>query len=543
MAPATTGLAQNCNTNFYADGNQVYDTVCLGCTVNIQLTPSCSSESVAQAWVSVVDSTGNSNAVSLSPTNNTYYGSYSAATAGLFTIYAGDSCQGEWFSNITLAVVQLTGVSAMGAQNIDDSNYAAMVSTNPLSEVLAVAQLTPDNSSQAADLVIWQNGSNGPAYGISKTNPSQTVLTASCCNASFSIDVWVISALLKSLQFTSDHGLMTTNNSDWTDCNFLFSKPDWVASPYTNNPISQTMNTSVAVLATVNLQPAGFPFDILGDGSQGFFQFSKIGCSNAGGDCTIAMNSMTTLPGKVAINSDSIYWDLYADFGRGEPFNCLSTTSGPHTVFTTYSFPVGSSPATEARMQYICSNTLAGGYSSTNGIVNAIGPITTGSTCFRWTNGMWGHPYYTAWELLGYTNSSGQTFHGGDCFVEATLMSYELDMLGVSNSTPIRVYPCHTNWTAMVNNGPETSTNGFGNLIYYEGGSNTLNYFEGCCVYYGQYWPGLYGQPKSNAWAVLNMVTSPNTNSYTMAHQAYDGSSWGWSNAVAWPTNRPIPTN
>jgi len=551
MAPATTGLAQNCNTNFNADGNQVYDTVCLGSTVNIQLTPSCSAESVAQAWVSVVDSTGNSNAVSLSPTNNTYYGSYSAEIAGLFTIYGGDSCQGEWSSNITLAVVQLTGLSASMAQNIDDYDYAAMADTNPASQVLAIAQLTPNNSSQAANLVTWQDGHSGPACGVTKTNPSETVLTASCCNVSFSIDVWVISAVIKSLQFTSDHAVMTTNNSDWTDCNVLFTKPEWFASPYTNNPISQTMNTYVTLKATVNVQPADLPFDLYGNNSDtdyGWLDFRQTYNMGSTADQTFNLSAIEPLPDEVGILSDTCTWGVYP---FGGSFNCLSSTiTGPHTNYVTYDTPIPSAPIhnppTQKRMAYICGSTMAAGLSDTNSIVNTIGPATMNRINFGPFTVAAGanHIYDNPWEVFGFWHNGGY-FTKGDCSTLAWLMKFELKMLGVDGAETVLVHPCSANWNALLGDAEfEFNAPNRFQLVFYNGGG--LNYYEGGCRYNHVYWCAPFADPGigltfSSAWNVLQYVSGPNNqnnggNVNISNHQAWSSDpNWPQGNFVAWP--------
>jgi hypothetical protein len=207
--------------------------------------------------------------------------------------------------------------------------------------------------------------------------------------------VWVISAVFKSLNFISDQGVLTTNDYDWTDCNVTFSPPDWVAGTTTNNPISQTMNTPVELAMTVNVQPAKVPYTLTGAGGLTFLSLGQSNITASGSDQELIMKSSNSLPNYVGINSIPITWTISA-FSNAFKF---STNSGPHTIYTTYGTPVGSSPATQKRMSYIC--TLTRGQNTPASIVTAIGPVTMGGSLFEINNNANDMPYTTAWELLG----------------------------------------------------------------------------------------------------------------------------------------------
>ena len=281
-----------------------------------------------------------------------------AATATV--TFQGTNCHGAFSTNYSgstsarVTAVQLQSISVSGATQIGTTtNWATMKTTNASDYVIITANLCP-NDTNAATLLTWSGGlavTNNPFQRrVSKTNAVETTVTASCCSTSMTVNVWIISAQIKSVAFTSDHHLMNTNNSDWTDTGILYGKPDWVANSSTNNPISQTMNTTVSVTTTVNVQPAGLPFDLTGSSSSAFLSFSKTGNGASGSDQGIAMNSTGNLPNSVGIQSGSISWTISA---FGGAFNCASATSGAHKIYVTYGTPSGS-VVTETRIGFVC---------------------------------------------------------------------------------------------------------------------------------------------------------------------------------------------
>jgi hypothetical protein len=169
-------------------------------------------------------------------------------------------------------------------------------------------------------------------------------------------------------------------------------------------------------------------------------------------------------------------------------------------------------------------------------IASALGPIITGGT---WFNSSFNYPrdYYSPWEIFGLLGIK----EGGDCITEATLMKYQLDMLGVEGSKTFHVYPCHANWNALKDNDPEINGPG-NNLIYYYLYQNqpVPNAFEGCCVYGQQYWPGGVGMPYTSAYEVLAEVAGPSPDGGygTANHQAWESQN-DWETFVGFPNTTP----
>lgn len=525
------------------------DIVCVGATVNITVTPSCSGESDPTA--TVADANGGTTDVTLTDDGNgNWNGSYSASSAGTFTVSATDDC-GDSFDDVTLTVVQLNSVSVDGAVDVDasptpsilDVNYATLMTTSSSDFVTLTSDLTPNNAT-AATLLTWTGGtasSDNLSDTVPKNVAAKTEVVASCCSAFFTKDIWVISAVIKSLQFTSDHGVMTTNNSDWTDCSATFQKPEWVAdASHPSFPISQTKNTTVTVNLTFNIQPAGVPFNLTGSSGSSFLNFGRSDTSS-GSDQSEPLTG-GSLPNQIGSPSDNISWSIDAFNGV---FNCTSASSGPHKIYVTYDTPTGSA-TTEHRISKVC--TIASGKTTINDIENAIGTEDMGLTWWNADLSLQGSANYNnAWEIMGFNNlvdtigisgahyTVGQWITGADCISCAKLMVFKLGMLGIAGATTVGVCPCHNNWDALISGYSEIDST-YGRLIYYD--NSKPNVFEGCCVFNGHYWTGGFGSYCLDAWLVLNRVTNPNT-SGTGNHQAYNGTTWTWTTAVPYPTTTP----
>jgi len=154
-----------------------------------------------------------------------------------------------------------------------------------------------------------------------------------------------IKAELKSVKFTSDHGLLTTNKTDWNDCKVRYTKPEWVKNTVTNNPISQTMNTKLAADVEIKIEPSGVAFDLIGTGNTQGFSFSNFCHSSSQ---VFPVVAKTNLSDKVCILESGISWKM--EVGSLE---CSLGSSGDHKIYVTYGTPAGSD-VTEMRVFDVC---------------------------------------------------------------------------------------------------------------------------------------------------------------------------------------------
>jgi hypothetical protein len=491
-----------------------------------------------------------------------------ADDVGNDVIAIDDDCN-ESVEPVYLAVERFDGFYVYHAVWVDSADVAALKS-NPANTVGVDAMLTPDNDNFDATILDWSLSSSGINWRLD--NWGGDVYTGSPGYYEFFVsldgfatyhyvDAWVISAVLKSLTFTSGTEIYN-NNSDWTDTGTLNSPPDWTPSMSGPNPLQQKMGTTVRMSATVNVEPQGLPYQLTASSTPGYLDFGASDWTEANGsDQTFDMTA-STLPNNVCATSDSISWSIDA-FDAQILFNCLMETTGPHKFYVTYDAPINNpisvlrnvngqqvvetinNIVTEKRLNYACDNANNG--NAPHDLVNTFGNLfmTGGQPMWNPANSIGlgiGGLYDTPWELLGYGNLSG-----GDCVTEAALAQFALDMIGVSGSSWTRVYPCSKDWTALKNNGPETDPT-YGHLGYYMSTQSTWNDYEGCLFYKDnqlfEYWPGGYSSPQSfpSAVGVLHNLLDPNTNPTNgHAHPAYDGQSWNWATAVPFPDPNQYP--
>lgn len=199
---------------------------------------------------------------------------------------------------------------------------------------------------------------------VTKTTPGITDFTAAAGTSSKTIRVIVFRTAVNSVEFTSDHGLLKNNNSDWTDSGTVYASPEWVPSLSRNNPITHTMNSSLVVNVTVKVEPSGVPFSLVGNGPNSYVTFSSSSTST-GADQSLIITAGASLPNVVGTLSKSIVWTISAS---GQ-VSCGNTTSGAHHIYVTYGTPAGS-VVTEQRVSFVCS--AADGKSSLSGCADAV---------------------------------------------------------------------------------------------------------------------------------------------------------------------------
>jgi hypothetical protein len=492
--------------------------------------------------------------MSLNSDGVTYSGTYTTTSDDLGDnwVYVGDDICGN-VASLEWAVIEFDGWFVYNATWVDDTDVAAVKAPGGSVEVDAMP--FPLNLN-APSLYDWRYSDpniswRSPIWGgyASRNNPYEYYYCVSLDDYQTYnwLNVWVISAVLKSVSFTSDYasqsGCAVMNSSgpnDWTDGSVAYSKPDW--TPSNTNPICQAMGSVVSYTGKVNVQPPGVPFELAASSGSGFLDCGDSYASEANGsDQEFPFTSTGSLQNQVGVQSGSITWYLEAFGGN---FEYPITNTGPHMVFVTYDTPAGSAGqmgnfVTSNRLARAC--TWANGQNTAANIVNTLGPTIMGSGPTWYPNNSIlpcpGHQYASAWELIG--GYDGNT--GGDCISEAVLMQYALDMLGVTGSQAICIYPCHTDWSHLTSSDwlhlhSETDTS-LGRLGYYDGGQTGWNNYEGTLQYESQFWPGFYGgYSRNSAKAVLYSVSSLSGTQNENKHQAYI-SQPDWRTIVSYPSN------
>ena len=123
---------------------------------------------------------------------------------------------------------------------------------------------TPNPDADASDLPdCWSlTGDDGVTIVDKKTATIDGSEPKKCtveCTAGTSMrrtTVIVLRTDFKSITFTSDHGIMKDNNTDWTDSGTVYGTPEWIRSPARNYPISHTKGAPIILTATVKVEPA-----------------------------------------------------------------------------------------------------------------------------------------------------------------------------------------------------------------------------------------------------------------------------------------------
>jgi len=157
--------------------------------------------------------------------------------------------------------------------------------------------------------------------------------------------------VINSIAFTSDHGVMKDNDSDWSSSGSLFPQPEWSSAggDIVSHPISHNKDSNINAEVSLNVLPLAAPaapIKLTGRSDVGFLNFEYSGTMHGGMGQTISMVSAGKLPNSItAIQDKYISWtmewrDWKHEFGR----------TGPHTVFVTMNTPLVPSEVTHRRM-------------------------------------------------------------------------------------------------------------------------------------------------------------------------------------------------
>jgi hypothetical protein len=156
-------------------------------------------------------------------------------------------------------------------------------------------------------------------------------------------EMFSTSLTLKSIRFTSDHGLMKDNRISWDDSGPPFAKPEWTSTTLGGKsaPISHSKNKAVTVDIAVDVTPAtvtGVPVNLKGRSALNFLTFDVSGSLSGGQDRTLSATSSGIVPDLIDDQHQKQTIDWSADvIGENQPLG----QSLDHDVFVTYDTPVG----------------------------------------------------------------------------------------------------------------------------------------------------------------------------------------------------------
>lgn len=230
-------------------------------------------------------------------------------------------------------------------------------------------------------------------------------------------DFTVVDVGLKSVLFTTDHGVLTDYNTNYVGSGGTPYNPHgWQKTPLINNPITHSQGTYVGVNVVINVTPSNVPFDLEGISDNSALTFHITGQTSTGSDQTIALTSDAALPAKIDKLDKSIQW--HVNLGSKQ---IDAGSSGSHTVYVTWATPCGDTP-TIKRVEWACN------------IANSANSITVAAEKFR--DAIASNPgpandpndndsTLNSWQFL-------DSNHHGDCITLAKLACEGLKIIGIS---------------------------------------------------------------------------------------------------------------
>ena len=439
-------------------------------------------------------------------------------------------------NSVTATVTDVAG-------NTTNCTFDVIVSDCEAPEITCSSNLVVCASPSGTNVVTWPdpvatdncavtnvtcNPTNGSDFPVGETAVVCTATDSSGNQGYCWFTVTVLQREVKSVEFLTDHGLLTDNTTNYTYGGTTYPTPEWVRKPLRNCPISHTKNTNITVCVTVAVTPANVDFTLAGDGGFAYLSFPTTNLTSTGSDQAVTLTANAPLPNCVTNITGGINWTITTSDSA-----CKSNawTSGPHRIYVTYATPTGTE-ATEKRISWVCS--LANGKATLAEIGDAIGPDATSHARFDPNKSIFGNPaMLTEWSVMDGTNA--------DCGTLSTLMKSELDLVGALGSAVKYVYSRHDSWDRLVTDNPS-----FGDMEHRVPGNDATrlgfisggwNNYEGCCLFQSKYWMGGAGAAEAKAVDVLHHWVDPNT-SATGNHQCY----WDQpSQVVAYPPP-PEPT-
>jgi hypothetical protein len=207
---------------------------------------------------------------------------------------------------------------------------------------------------------------------------------------------------LRSLAFTSDHGVMRDNDKDWSAAGTPYPQPEWRSlepGKALSAPISHTMDRHIDAELGFDVLPASATpanVNITGDSDVDFLRFSHTATMSGGTGKTAAMSSIGKLPTEVTAFRDK-YIDWKVKWGAWEH---EVARTGPFTLFVTIADPANPGAVTYRRMAKAVELVASSPTLDSHDIVKTI--------MFRWTNFNLDVRYANEWDLAGDMETGAQ---------------------------------------------------------------------------------------------------------------------------------------
>ncbi|MFA5344586.1 MAG: hypothetical protein WC381_11585, partial [Kiritimatiellia bacterium] len=290
---------------------------------------------------------------------------------------------------------------------------------------------------------------------------------------------------MKKVEFTSDHGVLTDYNTDYSGSGGTVYNPRGWIKGGANNPITHAKDSKITANVTLCVQPSGISFNLTGDGPIGALDFHKTNLTSTASDQVISVTSDEKLPIGVDVLSNSINWSINVG---GQTYG--NESSGPHKIYVTWGSP-GSGP-TLKRVNKVCNT--ASGQNTSESIADSLQSMVASNTTF-------GSGDVDGWALL----DGGS----GDCDNQARCMKYTFEMPG-AGSANVQFVRASSN--AGQGNCLNLESRSVSNQTQYlvmdfdTGGGNNWNAFEGCCEAASHYYAITPKKKASNDYGMLQAL-------------------------------------
>ena len=178
--------------------------------------------------------------------------------------------------------------------------------------------------------VVFERETVGPGPGLTPTPPTPTPTTP------------MPAITLKSIRFTSDHGVMKDNREGWESSGNRYPEPEWESKNPDDKsaPISHTKGQKIQIAVVLDVSPnsvSGVPFSLRGQGPESFLSFENSGNLHGGEGQVILMSSRGAIPNEInSYLQQVIVWSIHISNQTK-----LLGISADHDVFVTYDDPSG----------------------------------------------------------------------------------------------------------------------------------------------------------------------------------------------------------
>ncbi|NJK92220.1 MAG: hypothetical protein HC904_10545 [Blastochloris sp.] len=352
----------------------------------------------------------------------------------------------------------------------------------------------------------------------------------------FTYEIYVPKLEVEEISFsgTGNQRIIDASEAIATTGNEIAS-PEWKKGESIQKPVcykkgsSPTLKIKFSITPDLNSLSKSVKIKAIASQSGNNLTYQNKDLTLTGTEATLEDHTTTsTLSAIVYKGSFTATWSISTDSEASNWRTISSTTSTP--LLCTWDSPIG--PVTKKRLEYWCDK--ANGKSTVDSIVTAIGMEAVSGS------------HFSSAGLGGTTNNAWRILDGGngDCRVLALLMHQSLQLIGVTGSTVVLIYPRHASWNGLEEpdhtkmsegetGGPSGSYLGYYAPIV---SAQNWNNWEGCCKIGGKYWMGGEGQSVTNAFNVLKHVSGSER---ATTRQRWSGAANMLSPIVEWPAGTP----